>query len=784
VAVVGALAFGIATLLAPGSARAQQLPAAEAAVIVPPRLKTDSLAVYPEPAKRDRVEHDVTVVLTLEIDAAGHVRRATVNDPRGHGFDEAAIAASQRLVFDPATRDGRPIAARIRFRYVFSATVVTPPASPPPSPVQAPATSAPAANAPSPAGTTEEVTVAAARPPREVTRRTLGQAEIQHSPGTHGDALLSLQNLPGVARPPPFSGALVVRGSNPQDTIIHIDGTPIPIVYHFGGLSSVVPTELLDRIDFYPGNYGAAYGRGMGGVVDVGLRDPKKDHYHGMAEVSVLGARLLAEGPIAGGWSFFASGQRSWLDLILTPLLKASGSDTTALPSWADYQIGVVKDFGRRTSLRVLFFGSDDSFDIVNLPANASDPSLGGSLAFHTAFWRVQGRFETRTDTTRLRLNLAYGQDTESLSLGTNLVHIVQRPLSGRAEVSQRLAPGIVVNAGLDVLYAPYDLTLQLPPITRPGVPSGGPGQLPVRSARSDSLFLPAVYTELEIVPWTGARVVPGLRVDYDDATRRSDVAPRIEFRQALARGFPGTTLKGGIGIYDQPPSPLDTDPRFGQTGLRSNRSIQVDAGVEQEFTRNLDLSVDVFYKKLDHLVVLGAGNDGRGFAYGAEWLLRYKPDDRFFGWLSYTISRSERRDVAGEPYRPFPFDQTHILTVLGSYKLGRGWQVGARFRLTSGDLYTPIATGAYDATVGSQLGSSAVPANGSRLPLFEQLDLRVDKEWTFRRGRLDFYVDIQNVYDANNPLGVTYNYNFTQSARINGLPILPIIGVKGDLSL
>ena len=36
------------------------------------------------------------------------------------------------------------------------------------------------------------------------------------------------------------------------------------------------------------------------------------------------------------------------------------------------------------------------------------------------------------------------------------------------------------------------------------------------------------------------------------------------------------------------------------------------------------------------------------------------------------------------------PFDQTHILTILGSYRLGHGWEFGARFRLVSGNLVTP----------------------------------------------------------------------------------------------
>ncbi len=92
---------------------------------------------------------------------------------------------------------------------------------------------------------TEDVEVHGEKPPREVTKFTMDQREISRIPGTNGDALRSLQNLPGVGRPPGLAGLLIVRGSAPQDTQYFIDGTPVPIVYHFGGLSSVVPTEML-----------------------------------------------------------------------------------------------------------------------------------------------------------------------------------------------------------------------------------------------------------------------------------------------------------------------------------------------------------------------------------------------------------------------------------------------------------------------------------------------------------------------------------------------------------
>ena len=69
-----------------------------------------------------------------------------------------------------------------------------------------------------------EVIVRGERPAREVTRRTVDRREIERIPGTGGDALRSIQNLPGVARPPGLSGLLVVRGSGPQDTATFIDG--------------------------------------------------------------------------------------------------------------------------------------------------------------------------------------------------------------------------------------------------------------------------------------------------------------------------------------------------------------------------------------------------------------------------------------------------------------------------------------------------------------------------------------------------------------------------------
>ena len=132
-------------------------------------------------------------------------------------------------------------------------------------------------------------------------------------------------------------------------------------------------------------------------------------------------------------------------------------------------------------------------------------------------------------------------------------------------------------------------------------------------------------------------------------------------------------------------------------------------------------------------------------------------------------------------PLRDTQYDQTHVLTVLGSYQLGWGFEFGARFRLVSGNLITPQTGSLYDENVGAYLPVTSTPPYTQRLPLFHQLDLRVDKGWVAPNFKFSVYADIQNVYNRGNVEGISYNYNSTQSVYATGIPILPSLGARGD---
>jgi|HubBroStandDraft_2_1064218.scaffolds.fasta_scaffold03786_3 TonB family protein len=820
-----------------------------------PVLKKDEGAAYPAQALAEGIHDAVEVRLVLTIDASGLVTNAVLDSPVGHGFDEAALDAARKLVFDPATRDGKPVAAKFRYLYRFpappsvlagrvvslagerplaGATVVVRDGAgneqmvvadaggawrveglaagtyhvtvtaPGRAPHEADQTveageeasaidrldiAKPAAPPPDAGTEVEEVEVHGEAPPREVTKRTLEQREINRIPGTGGDALRSLQNLPGVGRPPALAGLLLVRGAAPQDSVYFVDGTPVPLVYHFGGLSSVVPTEMIDKLDFYPGNFSTQYGRAMGGVVDVGLLDPKADKFHGLAEVDLIDSRLLAQGPIGDtGWRFAVAGRRSYIDTWLGPVLKAANAGINITPVYYDYQAVLERNLDKHSTIRFAFFGSDDRIDILTSNVDAGDPTLAGAISSHMGFWRGQAVYKTRfSDTTELRVVGAVGQDYVNFNAGSINFDLTDLQLSSRAEIAQKLNPHLTMDIGVDLLFAPYTVSAVLPPLPKPGQPPSGPfsEQLPLATRTTGSIDEPAAYIEWEATPWKGARIVPGIRLDYTQQYANGpgtwDLDPRLTVRQEITSS-PRTTIKGGLGIFSQPPQQQETNAVFGIHGLTDNRCYQYDLGLEREFTRNVEASLEGFYKQLDNLVEAGLGNTGTGVIYGGETMLRYKPDARFFGWISYTLSRSTRRIAPGMPSQLFEYDETHILTLLGSYRLGRGWEIGSRFRLISGYLYTPNTYGFYDENIGTYLPLEAYPQYGSRLPMFTSLDIRVDKTWKFAWGQIGAYLDVLNVYNAGNVDGISYDFNYTHTAYANDLPILPSLGFRVEM--
>jgi outer membrane receptor for monomeric catechols len=238
--------------------------------------------------------------------------------------------------------------------------------------------------------------------------------------------------------------------------------------------------------------------------------------------------------------------------------------------------------------------------------------------------------------------------------------------------------------------------------------------------------------------------------------------------------------------MYAQQANPAFVADGFGNPNLKIETSTHFSLGGSHRFTDAITLDLTGFYKDFAQLVRpsdnpdVAYENTGSGRAYGMEVLLRHALTERFYGWLAYTLMRSERQDTPGAAYRVFDFDQTHNLVVIGQYKITPTWQVGVRFRYVTGNPTTPITGGVYDADKGTYTPRSGA-VNSDRLDAFHQLDIRVDKMWNFDTWQLVTYLDVQNVYNRANPEGVNYNFDFSQQQNQAGLPIIPSFGLRGQ---
>lgn len=624
-------------------------------------------------------------------------------------------------------------------------------------------------------------------PPREVTRRSIGRAQLTRIPGTRGDALRTVEILPGVARPPFGAGALIIRGSSPRDSQVQLEGLQVPLLYHFGGLTSFFHSQLLESVEFFPGNFSVRYGRKRGGIVDVNVRDPATDGYHGQLDINLIDSSALVEGPIAEDWSFAGAYRRSYFDVLFETFAPPEVG-VIAAPVYYDYQaIAMYRPAGRHR-VRLMAFGTSDRFEILFQEPPSDETSEITDIDLSTGLHRLQlSWYAALTDDLQHDLELAVGRTEVHFGIGSFVNFSVEgTDLYARSEWRQRVTDTVRMIYGLDVLTFPGEVHFSGPQLQQDGAmgDDGGPGNRARQSTDVEFVnFQPAFYTEadLNLHP---VRVSLGSRVDYYNMIDDFTFDPRLSAHYELAKG---TSLKGGVGIFSQPPEPQETNPDIGNEDLKPMRTIHLGGGVDQGFSESVFVGAELFYKHFYDLVVGTEGgqppffvNEGEGRAYGLEVSARVEPTGRFFGYLSYTLSRSERKRPDGS-YALFNFDQPHILTVSGVYRMGRGWEAGATFRLVSGNPDTPrvgsrqnLDTGAYSPING--------PTNSVRAPAFNRLDINIKKQWTFEDWKLAVYLDIQNAYNANNIEGIQDDYAYRNSAPVTGLPFLPNLGIKGEL--
>ena len=791
-------------LLAPTLVRAQETGAEQPPETTPPALVEFVSAAHP-PGLETR---GASVLLELTIGSDGAVRDARVVEPAGDGFDELALEAARRFRFQPATRGGAPIAARIRYRYVFEAiedvpteteTVVVgedgeeiPEAEEAASEEEPEATEPTEEEAPESELAQFEATARAEPPPREATRRVLEREVLTRMPGTRGDALRVVELLPGVARPPFGGGQLIVRGAAPGDSQVFLDGNPVPLLYHFGGLTSFYNSQLLERIEFVPGNFSVRYGRKLGGILEVDPRDPRTDGYHGFIDLNVIDASFMVEGPITPELSFAVAARRSYVDFFFDQVVPDDAFGVLAAPVYWDWQAILTWRPTSRDRIRVMGYGSSDQLRLLFGGPGGNDPAVRGNFGIETEFHRIQVGWRHVTDDFEQDLQVGWGQNDLRFGIGDSLsLNGEFWPLNIRNEWRIHLAPNVTTIAGLDMQITPLSLSFRGPqPTQGEGMPAQSvSGSTPVSFSTGNVLaYRPGAYVETDVTIAEVLDLVVGVRADYYREIGAWTADPRTTFRVRVNDEW---AVRGGVGLFSQPPEFSESAEGVGNPELDPTRALHTGLGVDLRLRPlGLSFTLDGFYKHIWDRVVSTAGsnppffeNAGLGRIYGMEFGVRATPGGPvpIVGFLSYTLMRSERQDRPDQEWRLFDFDQTHIFTLAAVWTIGDGWEAGATFRLVSGNPYTPVVGGINDLSTGTWRPIYGA-VNSERNPLFHRLDVRVQKRWQIGDVGLILYLDIQNVYNATNREGVSYSYDYSQSADIPGLPIIPSLGLRGEL--
>lgn len=659
-----------------------------------------------------------------------------------------------------------------------------------------------------------EVVVRAKLPRREVARRTLRLEEVERIPGTQGDAIRVVQNLPGVARTPFGLGLLVVRGAPPQDTGVFFDGHRLPTLFHFGGLAgltSVIHSRILDRIEFLPGGFGPEQGRVSAGAVYLWSRFAATDRVHGEALLDIAGASMFVEGPISSDpddGAFVLSLRRSYVDGVAAAILSVTDAGALLAPRYYDYQARYDVPLGsRKRMLTLLAYGSDDELILVGDSAGATPTGFQNRTFFH----RFNPRFTYQPEAgTLLVISPIAGYDLSNTTTsgdpsGNDIrFSIEDANLGVRIDGETPITDWLRVRAGGDLLWFLFFASSKIPvfPDVR-DFPSPVAADAPLRedTARVPA-YLSSIYLELELEPFEGLLFFPGARVDlyHFQADPQPLIDPRLVDGRTLVGFDPRLTsrwqivepfaVKAQVGLYHQPPFPQQF---YVNADLPLMPTLQTSAGFEWEIVDRLSFDIQGFYRRQDRVPtfstdtevvdgeirVVGFEPEADARSYGMELLLRLEERWGLQGWVAYTLSKSEFRSE-DEPWTTnYYFDQTHNLNIVAEYQLPWwGLRAGLRFRYVTGGGLPNTEARWYDADADDY--DREVTTELRRAPAFHQLDVRIDKRFTFETWYLEVYLDVQNVYNRKNTELYVPTFDFKDEVAIPSLPFFPILGLKG----
>jgi hypothetical protein len=663
----------------------------------------------------------------------------------------------------------------------------------------------------------EEVLVTATRPDQNVRSMEMGVAKLEMKtiksvPPLLGevDVIRAIQLLPGVSTVGEGASGFNVRGGGVDQNLILLDEAPVYNSSHLLGFFSVFNPDAVKDVKLIKGGIPAQYGGRLSSILDVRMKEGNSKRFAASGGIGTISSRLTLEGPIQKDKSsFIIAGRRSYGDLFLklSPnenmrnnqlyfydlstkvnftvgpkdrifLSGYFGNDAFRFQS-ADGEDGFKMRWGNRTgTIRWNHLFSDKLFANFTGIYSDYDYMLGVPTGTQAFEWTSRiYNYSGKADFTY------YLNANNTISFGASALRYRFHPGEARPVGENTIFNRYALDNQHAVEYAAYldnEQTL-------------GPKlslQYGIRFSMYNFLGSQTVYDY--VGEGTSRKVATNGRTykKGESIAMYTNPEPRFSLRYALSES---SSIKASYNRMAQyvhlisnttAASPLDVwSPTT--KNIRPELADQVALGYFRNFKENMfETSVEVFYKDMQNQIDYIPGAEtllnqemeadliyGDGRAYGVELYVK-KNTGKLTGWVSYTLSRSERlfEGLNSNKWYPAKYDRRHIGSVVGIYDLNKRWSFSSTFSYTTG-----VATTFPNARYEIDGGAIAVPhntdesRNNFRVNPYHRLDLAATlqgKKNDQRRWKGEWVFSIYNVYTRRNPFTIYFRQNATDPTK------------------
>lgn len=625
------------------------------------------------------------------------------------------------------------------------------------------------------------------------------------------DVLKTVQLLPGIQQGMEGFSAFFVRGGGADENMFLLDGVPLYNVSHLLGLFSAFTSEAVKSATIYKGAFPAHYGGRVSGVVDIRTNEGNQNRVQGSVGVGLLSGKIHLEGPIIKGKTTFSVSGRLMHTALVTPVLKWTNAGLGY--SFYDVTGKITHRFSDRDKISASFFiGQDDFFYDKADSEKMLWGNIVAALRWHHVF---SGRcsLSSQISFNRFGSTAQYLSSSQLAQYNSSFQSLI-RDFSASSEITGRLSARQNLRAGVSAICHYFSPSTRFITTSK-----NDETNIFVDIARNPDYYgwEVAVYGEDEIAILPGWTVLPGLRymlMTSADATYHS-FQPRFSTRVGLSFGL---ALKAGYARMAQYVHQLSSS----SISMPSDIWVPVTAdikpvisdigsvGVYYDGLEGWEFSAEAYIKQSQNVLEYRDGASMYGSMEGWESLVEMglsrsrgielyagRTLGAVTGWLSYTLSKTERcfpnGYVNAGNWFPYKYDRRHIIHFYADWVISNCLDISASWSFMSGAWLTlPERTVAYmnvaeikeDAPVGRDLAyvSYYYPSrNNYHLPPSHTLNLSVNFKKTLKHGTNCWSFSVYNVYNAMNPnLVYMYKdqigYNNQDGIVLKKVTFLPIL--------